>query len=221
MITDSELGELVKRAREGATERNFDQSVELTLVLKDIDVKRGFSINDVIELPNKPSDPPKICVVGSGDLRTRAKKAGVDRIIEPDELDRLSTNKREARKVVRSHDFFLADSSLMPNVGRSLGQFLGPKGKMPAPLSYGAPIETISAKFKNSVRVRTKNQLNLSAKIGDEKMEDSMLIANAEAVINELEKKLPQGNKNIQNAVVKFTMGKTAKLSSLKKDKGA
>ena len=48
-----------------------------------------------------------------------------------------------------------------------------------------------------------------------------MLIANAEAVINELEKKLPQGNKNIQNAVVKFTMGKTAKLSSLKKDKGA
>ena len=109
----------------------------------------------------------------------------------------------------------------MPNVGRSLGQFLGPKGKMPAPLSYGAPIETISAKFKNSVRVRTKNQLNLSAKIGDEKMEDSMLIANAEAVINELEKKLPQGNKNIQNAVVKFTMGKTAKLSSLKKDKGA
>jgi large subunit ribosomal protein L1 len=221
MITDSELGELVKRAREGATERNFDQSVELTLVLKDIDVKRGFSINDVIELPNKPSDPPKICVVGSGDLSTRAKKAGVDRIIEPDELDRLSTNKREARKVVRSHDFFLADSSLMPNVGRSLGQFLGPKGKMPAPLSYGAPIETISAKFKNSVRVRTKNQLNLSAKIGDEKMEDSMLIANAEAVINELEKKLPQGNKNIQNAVVKFTMGKTAKLSSLKKEKGA
>ncbi|HEY7572185.1 MAG TPA: 50S ribosomal protein L1 [Nitrososphaeraceae archaeon] len=221
MITGGQLGELVKRAREGATKRNFDQSVELTLVLKDIDVKRGFSINEVIELPNKISNPPRICVVGSGDLSTRAKKAGIDRIIEPDELDRLGTNRREARKIVRAHDFFLADTSLMPNVGRSLGQFLGPQGKMPTPLQYGAPIETLSTKFRNSVRVRTKNQLNLAAKIGDEKMEDSKLVSNAETVVTELEKKLPQGGKNIQNAVVKFTMGSTAKLSMLKKDKGA
>lgn len=220
MIMNSELGELVKRAREGATKRNFSQSVELTLVLKDIDVKRGFTINDVIELPNRLSDPASVCVIGTGDLSTRAKKAGIDRIIEPEELDRLGTNKREARKIVRSHDFFLADTSLMPNVGRSLGQFLGPKGKMPTPLLYGAPIETISSKFRNSIRVRTKNQLNLSAKIGDEKMEDSKLVGNAEAVVNELEKKLPQGSKNIQNTIVKFTMGKTAKLSSLK-DNGA
>ena len=220
MIMNSELGELVKRAREGATKRNFSQSVELTLVLKDIDVKRGFTLNDVIELPNRLSDPSSVCVIGTGDLSTRAKKAGIDRIIEPEELDRLGTNKREARKIVRSHDFFLADTSLMPNVGRSLGQFLGPKGKMPTPLLYGAPIETISSKFRNSIRVRTKNQLNLSAKIGDEKMEDSKLVGNAETVVNELEKKLPQGSKNIQNTIVKFTMGKTARLSSLK-DKGA
>lgn len=218
MIINSELGELVKRAREGATKRNFSQTVELTLVLKDIDVKRGFTINDVIELPNRLSDPASVCVIGTGDLSTRAKKAGIDRIIEPEELDRLGTNKREARKIVRSHDFFLADTSLMPNVGRSLGQFLGPKGKMPTPLLYGAPIETISSKFRNSIRVRTKNQLNLSAKIGDEKMEDSKLVGNAEAVVNELEKKLPQGSKNIQNTIVKFTMGKTAKLSSLKEN---
>ena len=141
MITGTELGELVKSAREGATKRNFDQSVELTLVLKDIDVKRGFTINEVIELPNKLSKPPTICVVGSGDLGTRAKRAGIDKVIEPDELDRLGTNKREARKIVRAHDFFLADTSLMPNIGRSLGQFLGPKGKMPTPLSYGAPTQ--------------------------------------------------------------------------------
>jgi ribosomal protein L1 len=63
--------------------------------------------------------------------------------------------------------------------------------------------------------------LNLAAKIGDEKMEDSKLVSNAETVVTELEKKLPQGGKNIQNAVVKFTMGSTAKLSMLKKDKGA
>jgi large subunit ribosomal protein L1 len=107
----------------------------------------------------------------------------------------------------------------MATVGRSLGQFLGPKGKMPTPLPYGAPVETIANRFRNSVRVKAKNQLNLSARIGDEKMEDSQLVENAGAIISAIEKKLPQGDKNIRNAMVKFTMGKTAKLSALAREK--
>ncbi|MEP0825528.1 MAG: 50S ribosomal protein L1 [Nitrososphaera sp.] len=220
MVNSNELLELVKRAREAKTERKFTQSAELTLVLKDIDVKKGFSLNEVVALPHKSSKIPKVCVVGTGDLGTRARKAGIDTVMEPTELDRLGTNKREARKVVRAHDFFLADTAQMASVGRSLGQFLGPKGKMPTPLPYGAPVENIAERFKNSVRVRVKNQLNLSAKIGDEKMDDNQLVENASAVIAAVEKKLPQGDKNIRNAMVKFTMGKAVKLSSLKGKEG-
>jgi large subunit ribosomal protein L1 len=136
--------------------------------------------------------------------------------MEPEELDRLGTNKREARKVVRGHDFFLSDTAQMASVGRSLGQFLGPKGKMPTPLPYGAPVETIATRFRGSVRVKAKNQLNVSAKIGDEKLTDDQLADNAGAIIAAVEKKLPQGDKNIRNALVKFSMGKSAKLSALK-----
>ena len=216
MVSDNELRELVKRAREGSPKRKFSQSAELTLVLRDIDVKKGFNLNEVVVLPHKPAKQPTICVIGTGDLGTRARKAGIEKVMEPEELDRLGTNKREARKVVRSHDYFLSDTSQMAAVGRSLGQFLGPKGKMPTPLPYGAPVETIAARFRGSVRVRAKNQLNVSAKIGDEKMEDSQLIDNANAVIAAVEKKLPQGDKNIRNAMIKFTMGEAAKLSALK-----
>jgi large subunit ribosomal protein L1 len=107
----------------------------------------------------------------------------------------------------------------MATVGRSLGQFLGPKGKMPTPLPYGAPVEAIANRFRSSVRVKAKNQLNVSAKIGDEKMDDSQLAENAGAVIAAVEKKLPQGDKNIRNAIVKFSMGKAAKLTALGKEK--
>jgi large subunit ribosomal protein L1 len=193
----------------------------LTLVLKDIDVKKGFNLNEVVALPHKPTRQPSICVIASGDMGSRAKKAGIDRIMEPQELDRLGTNKREARKVVRAHDFFLSDTAQMATVGRSLGQFLGPKGKMPTPLPYGAPVENIANRFRTSVRIKAKNQLNLSTKIGDEKMDDNQLAENASAVISAVEKKLPQGDKNIRNAMVKFTMGKTAKLSALAKEKKA
>jgi large subunit ribosomal protein L1 len=216
MVSDNQILELVKRAREASSKRKFVQSAELTLILKDIDVKKGFNLNEVVALPHKSSKEPKICVIATGDMGSKARKAGIDKVMEPAELDRIGTNKREARKLVRAHDFFLADTAQMASIGRSLGQFLGPKGKMPTPLPYGAPVETIAGRFKNSVRVKAKNQLNVSAKIGDEKMEDAQLVDNASAIIAAVEKKLPQGDKNIRNATVKFSMGKPAKLTALK-----
>lgn len=53
MLNDSQLINLVKSARELSTKRKFTQSVELTMVLKDIDVKKGFALNEVVPLPNK------------------------------------------------------------------------------------------------------------------------------------------------------------------------
>lgn len=129
MLDDNQLKGMIKNAREGFEKRNFTQSAELTLILKDIDVKKGFSVNEVVNLPNKVTKTSSICVFASGDMGTRARKAQVDRIIEPEELSRLGTNKKDARKVVKAYDFFLADTTLMSSVGRSLGQFMGPKGK--------------------------------------------------------------------------------------------
>lgn len=216
LVTDGHLRELIKQARDGLDKRRFTQSAELTLILKDIDVKRGFSLNEVVSLPHKLTDGSAICLIGSGDLAMRARKVGIPTVLEPQELDRLGTNKREARKLVRKHDFFLSDTSLMPSVGRSIGQFLGPKGKMPTPLPYGAPLESIVNRFQTSIRLRVKNQLSVSARVGDENMDDSSLANNSVAVVSALEKKLPQGEKNIHGAVFKFTMSRPAKTGSSK-----
>ena len=215
MTSDVELKNLIEHARRDYKKRNFDQSLDLTIILKDIDVKKGFSFNEVAHLPNKPTRQASVCVVASGEMGTRARKANADRIIEVDELDRIGTNKKEAKKLAKSYDFFVSDTSLMATVGRSLGQFLGPKGKMPTPIPYGAPIESILNRLRSSVRVRVRNQLNVSAKIGDEKMDDKQLIQNASAILSIVEKKLPQGDKNIRNAFVKFTMSNAIGLTSL------
>ena len=211
MTSDVELKDLIEHARKDYKKRNFDQSVDLTIVLKDIDVKKGFSFNEVVHLPNKPSRQATVCVVASGEMGS----AEADRIIELDELDRLGTNKKEAKKLAKAYDFFLSDTALMATVGRSLGQVLGPKGKMPTPIPYGAPIEIIFTRLTSSVRIRTRNQLNISTKIGDEKMDDTQLYQNANTILALLEKKLPQGDKNIRNTSVKFTMSNSVSLTSL------
>jgi large subunit ribosomal protein L1 len=217
MISVDQLNDLVKRARESAPKRNFTQSAELTLVLRDIDVKKGFSVNEIVALPNPTKGGAALCVLGTGDMGLRARRAGVETVMDPETLDRIGTNKREARKIVRSHDFFVADVNLMSSVGRSLGPFLGPKGKMPTPVPYGAPIESIASRLRSSTRIRSKNQLNMSTKIGDETLTDDQIAQNASAVITAVEKRLPQGDKNVRNAIVKFTMGKAVEMNELKK----
>ena len=216
MVNANELIDMIKKARERTEKKKFNQSVELIITLKDIDVKKGFALNEVVNLPHPASKKASVCVVGGGDLTLRARKADADRVIEAEELDRIGTNKKEAKKLVKEYDFFVADTSLMPAVGKALGQYLGPRGKMAAPIQFNAPIETILNRFRTSVRVRSKAQLTVSCKIGDESMSDEDLANNALAVMAAIEKKLPSGDKNIKGVIVKLTMGKIVKLAEVK-----
>ncbi len=201
---------MIKEAKASDKERKFKQSIELIMVFKDIDVKKGFSINETIQLP-KTNSPAAICVMASGDMGLKAKNAKADRVIDNDELTRIGANKRESRKLINSFDFFLADTKLMPVVGKVLGQLLGPRGKMPTPVPFNAPIDSFLERFRSSVRVRVKNSLSMACKIGDESMEDAELASNAYAVLSGIEKKLPNGDKNIRKILIKTTMGKLVK----------
>ena len=210
MINETQLTEMIKEAKKSEKQRKFKQSLEMIMVFKDIDVKKGFALNEVVQLP-KTSSPSTVCVLASGDMGLKAKNAKADRVIDGDELNKLGADKRESRKFINSFDFFLADTKLMPAVGKSLGQLLGPRGKMPTPVPFNAPIESFLERFRTSIRVRSKNSLATSCKIGDESMEDSVLAANAHAVLSAIEKKLPNGDKNIKKVLIKTTMGKLVK----------
>ena len=207
---------MIKEAKTGEKQRKFKQSLELIMVFKDIDVKKGFTVNETVQLP-KTSSPAAICVMASGDMGLKAKTANADRVMDNDEINRLASNKRESRKLINSFDFFLADTKLMPVVGKVLGQIMGPRGKMPTPVPFNAPIDSFLSRFRSSVRVRVKNSLSMSCKIGDESMEDADLAANAHAVLSAVEKKLPNGDKNIRKVLIKTTMGKIAKEPQLVK----
>ena len=211
MIEEQKVTELVKTAKENSKKRNFKQALELYMIFKDIDVKKGFSINEVVQLPKQSQSHAAVCVFASGDMGLKAKNANADKVVNADELNVLGANKRESRKFINKFDFFLADTKLMPTVGKVLGQLLGPRGKMPTPVPFNAPIESFLERFRSSIRVRVRGSLSLSCKVGDETMEDSDIAANVNAVYNAIEKKLPNGDKNIRSVMIKTTMGKAVK----------
>jgi len=211
MISDAHLTQMVSESKKGQKQRKFKQTVELIMVFRDIDVKKGFAINETVQLPRKLSHPASVCVVASGDLGLKAKGANADRVVDGIEVNKVGSNKRESRKLINGYDFFLSDTSLMATVGKTLGQFMGPRGKMPMPVPFNAPIDSILERFRSSIRVRLRNSLSLACKIGDETMSDEDLVANANAVIGLVEKKLPSGDKNIKKIMIKTTMGKLVK----------
>ena len=210
MITEVQLAEVIKKAKEETKKRKFKQSIELIINFKDIDVKKGFAINEVVQLP-KTNSPATVCVIATGDMSQKAKAAKADSVIGNEELTKYEANKRESRKFINKYDFFLADTQIMPTVGKALGQLLGPRGKMPTPVPFNAPIDAFLARFRTSIKVRTRASLSVSCKIGDETMEDSDLAINAFTVLSAIEKKLPNGEKNIRKVLIKTTMGKPVK----------
>ena len=210
MITEAQLAEIVSKAKEETKKTKFKQSLELIINFKDIDVKKGFAINEVVQLP-KTNSPATVCVIATGEMSQKAKAANADSVIGNEELAKFEANKRESRKFINKYDFFLADTKIMPTVGKALGQLLGPRGKMPTPVPFDAPIDAFLARFRTSIKVRTRASLSISCKIGDESMEDADLATNAFTVLNTIEKKLPNGEKNIKKVMIKTTMGKPVK----------
>ena len=212
MVNESDILSLIQESKKSEKDRKFKQALELYIVFKDIDVKKGFALNEVIQLPNQMTKPAEVCVMATGDMGLKAKDAKADQVLDNAEIDDLAKNKRESRKLINKYDFFLADTKLMPIVGKSLGQLMGPRGKMPTPVPFNAPIESFLERFRHSIRVRVKNSLSLSCKIGDETMNENDLASNAMTIIHAIEKKLPNGDKNFKKFMIKTTMGKAIKI---------
>lgn len=210
MITEAKLEEMINQAKTSTKQRKFKQSVEMIIVFKDIDVKKGFALNEVVQLP-KTSSPATVCIMATGDMGQKAKEAKADAVVGSEELDKFAANKRASRKFINKYDFFLADTQIMPVVGKVLGQLLGPRGKMPTPVPFNASVESFLQRFRSSIKVRSRASLAMSCKIGDESMENADLAINAHAVLSAVEKKLPSGEKNLKRVIIKTTMGKPVK----------
>ena len=216
MISEAQYVKAIKQAKESDKEHKFTHAIEMIVVFRDIDVKKGFAINEVVQLPSKMNRPAQVCIIASGDMGTKAKKANADRVMNGEEITKIGSNKRESRKFINKYDFFLADTKLMPTIGKVLGQLLGPRGKMPTPIPFNASIESFLERFRDSIKIRTKSSLSMSCKIGDEKMDDNALASNANTIISSIEKKLPNGSKNIKKIMFKTTMGKIIRIEDVK-----
>ncbi len=212
-LETQQLIETLKKVRENSKPRKFSQTIDMTINLQEIDMKKPESkIQEMIELPHPLTKKAKICIIASGELAFKAKQAGADLVIEKDELNTIATDKKRQRELANTYDFFICEAPLMPLVGKSLGTTLGPRGKMPTPVPPNANIADQIARHQKLAIVRLKSQPLLQNRVGSEDMKDEEIAENITVIIRRLEGKLKRGIKNIKSITLKTTMGKPVEL---------
>ncbi len=204
--------EAVKEAIGNARERKFKESVDLAINLKDIDLSTPKNrINEEIILPKGRGKEIKVAIFASGETAIKGKECA-DLVIPPEEIDKISENKRNARKIVNSYDFFLAEAPLMSRIGKVLGIILGPRGKMPKPIPPGSDPCPIVNNLKRTVRMRSKDRRTFHVPVGTRDMDPEDITGNIEEIIKRLEHKLERGIQNVDSIYVKTTMGPAVKI---------
>jgi large subunit ribosomal protein L1 len=200
--------EAVKKAKEESKPRNFTQSIDVVITIKDLDVKKPENrIDEEVLLPNGRGKDVKIAFIADGELALQAKNAGANMVINKGELEEMGKDRKGAKKIANRHDFFVAQADMMPLVGRFLGPVLGPRKKMPKPVPATAKPEPIMERLKSTVKVRIKDQPVIQALVGTQDMEDELIAANIDAVLAVLDQKLEKGRNQIKSMYVKTTMG--------------
>ncbi len=211
MLDKNTLSEALKKARESAKGKKFTQSWDLSISLKDMDMKKPESkISEDFVLPNGPGKNLKVAVIS--DTITSKVTGIADSVITKDQLATIGQNKKTLKGLAANTDFFLSEISLMPVVGKQMGSVLAPRGKMPKPIPPNVDVKTVIERTKKSVRIKLKDSPVVNVIIGNEKMDDAKVIENIDAVVEFLERKLPKGRDNLKNVAIKLTMGKPEKI---------
>lgn len=204
----------VKEVKSKSTKRKFSQSIDLAINLQNIDMKKPEGkIQERIELPNSVGKELKICVIASGEMALKAKKAGASLVVERAALEALVGDKKKQKDLAKNYDLFIAEAPLMPLVGRSLGASLGPRGKMPTPVPPNANIENQIKRHRKLVFVRMRGQPVLQCRVGNEDMADKEIAENVQAIVRRIEGKLKRGIKNVKSIYLKTSMGSAVKVA--------
>jgi large subunit ribosomal protein L1 len=210
-MVEQKIIDAIKKARD-TDKRNFKQTFDLAINLKSIDLKNPENkIKTEIKLPHAVNDY-KIGIVAEN-LLPQAKDLENILILKREQIEAYGKNKKEAKKLARSCDYFLAEAPLMPLIGKFLGPILAPKNLMPTPIPPTTQnLKSIVDQKRNVIKVQLKDSPTIHLPVGKEDMKDEEVAENIDFIIKSVLASLPKGKEQIKNFIIKLTMGKPVKV---------
>ena len=182
----------------------FDETIDLVIRLGVDPRKSEEMVRGTVALPSGTGKNVKVAVFAQGEAATAAKEAGAD-YVGADDLA------AEVEGGMLDFDVAISTPDMMPTVGK-LGRALGPRGLMPNPKSGTVtddPAKAVQDFKGGKVEFRTDRYGNVQVPIGKASFEISSLVANLNAVVEELERLKPSSSKGryFKKVSISSTMG--------------
>lgn len=208
-ITTAHVRENVHKLLEYSNEtkkRNFLETVELQVGLKNYDPQRDKRFSGSLRMPQVPRPNMTICIFGDAFDVDRAKSVGVD-AMSVDDLKKLNKNKKLIKKLAKKYNAFVASEVLIKQVPRLLGPQLSKAGKFPTPVSHNDDLYQKVNDVKSTIKFQLKKVLCLAVAIGNVEMDEDVLANQIMMAANFLVSLLKKNWQNVGSLVIKSTMG--------------
>ncbi|HWT92885.1 MAG TPA: 50S ribosomal protein L1 [Solirubrobacteraceae bacterium] len=187
----------------------FDESVEVH-VRTGLNVRHADEqLRGTVALPHGLGKEVKIAVFAKGDKAREAEEAGADIVGAEDLAEKVQEG-------FTDFDVAIATPDMMPVVGR-LGRILGPQGKMPNPRVGTVTMDVKKAVEESKagkIEYRTDRTANVHITIGKTSFDQSALLDNYTAIVDEILRAKPSGAKGryIKSITLASTMGPGVKV---------
>ena len=190
--------------------RKFIQTVDLVMNLKNFDVRKE-ALNTFVDVPH--GSEKKLAAFFT-------KRSKLIDTITPEDFVKYKEAK-DIKKLAKKYDAFIAAAPLMGKIATTFGRVFGPMNRMPSPQAGivvkedDEMVKAMIEKMNRSLRVKNK-EMAIKLPVGKEDMSDDEIAENVEAAIKGLKNKLPRGNDNVKEVLIKFTMTKPVKIVEAK-----
>ncbi|KAI8089292.1 60S ribosomal protein L1-B [Halteromyces radiatus] len=203
------INEIQKGSEE--KKRNFVETIELQVGLKNYDPQRDKRFSGTIKLPHVARPNMTVCILGDAFHCDQAKAAGME-FQSVDDLKKLNKNKKLIKKLAKKYDAFLASEALIKQIPRLLGPGLHKVGKFPLPVSHSDSLVDKANEIRATIKFQLKKVLCLAVAVGHLNMTEDQLIANIMLAVNFLVSLLKKHWQNVKSLYLKSTMGKPHRL---------
>merc|ERR1712170_94388 len=195
-------------AQAEAKKRNFVETIELQVALKNYDPVKEKRFAGTIRLPHIPRERFSVCVLGTDKDCDAAKAANIPCKGVAD-LTKLNKNKKLVKKLAAEHHAFLASSTLIRKIPRLLGPGLNKAGKFPTVISGSESLQANVDNMKASVKFQLKSKKTtcLGVPVGNVTLSVDHNVKNIMLAINFLVSLLPKQWQQVKRLYLKSTMG--------------
>lgn len=191
--------------------RNFTETVELQIGLKNYDPQKDKRFSGSIALPSPSRPKLKVCIFGSQVHCEQATAAGISSM-DVEALKKLNKDKKLVKKLAKRYDSFLASDTVIRQIPKLLGPGLNKAGKFPGMLTSGDNLNGKLHELRSTVKFQMKKVLCLSVVVGNVEMTEAELATNIYIAINYLVSLLKKGWQNVRSLHMKSTMGPPQRL---------